>query len=88
MILNILTGKLRNSVKSELLLLQQDQPFIASWKTGRPGWYWHTSVEKNITLLKVHTFVSQLGAIKSVQLKINNKNIFFKLHVTYNLLVG
>jgi hypothetical protein len=33
-----LTGKLRNSVKSVLLFLQQDQPFIASWNTGAPGW--------------------------------------------------
>ena len=33
----LLTGKLRNSVKSVLLFLQQDQPLRASWNTGPPG---------------------------------------------------
>ena len=33
----LLTGILRNSVKSVLRFLQQDQPFRASWKTGTPG---------------------------------------------------
>lgn len=37
----------KNSVKSTLFLLQQDQPLYASWKNGTPGWWRHASAKTN-----------------------------------------
>lgn len=56
----------KNSVKSTLFLLQQDQPLYASWKNGTPGWWRHASAKTNKYYIYNTKFQHQHKRLKKV----------------------